>query len=88
MNWFEKYRRFSGAALATLLWLTVIAPCVGAERGVAVPDFTFIQASDVHAPMPQSQATISLIPGVGEVNLAPFEHQGPEAQLRRSRPAI
>jgi hypothetical protein len=59
-------------ALAVLLSLAILAPCAGAEQGAAVPDFTFIQASDVHAPMAQSKATIARIPSLGEIDLAPF----------------
>jgi outer membrane protein assembly factor BamB len=59
-------------SLAAGLLLAVLTPCAGAEKGVAVPDFTFIQVSDVHAPMAQSRETISRIPGLGEIDLAPF----------------
>ena len=58
--------------LVAALLFAFLAPCVGAEPGAAVSDFTFIQASDVHAPMAQSKATISRIPGLGEIDLAPF----------------
>ena len=59
-------------SLAAVLLLAALAPRAGAEQAAAVPDFTFIQASDVHAPMAQSKATISKIPGLGEIDLAPF----------------
>ncbi len=59
-------------ALAALLSLAILAPCAGAEQGAAGPDFTFIQASDVHAPMAQSKTTIARIPSLGEIDLAPF----------------
>ncbi len=61
-----KCRRAEFWALTALLWLVALARCPGAQ------DFTFIQASDVHAPMAQSQATISKIPGLGEIDLVPF----------------
>jgi len=48
------------------------APCGGGEKGTTIPDFTFLHASDVHAPMAHSQATISRISGIGEIDLAPF----------------
>ncbi len=65
-------RETKSLSLAAALLLAILAPCAGAEKGVAVPDFTFIQASDVHAPMAQSKATIAKIPGLGEIDLAPF----------------
>jgi outer membrane protein assembly factor BamB len=55
-----------------VLVLAGLAPVAGAEKGAAVPDFTFIQATDVHAPMPQSRATLSRIPGLGEIDLPLF----------------
>ncbi len=65
-------RGIKSGSLAALLSLAILAPCAGADKGPAVPDFTFIQASDVHAPMAQSKATIARIPGLGEIDLAPF----------------
>ena len=65
-------------SLAVVLLLVVLAPRAGAEKAAAVPDFTFIQASDVHAPMAQSKATIAKIPGLGEIDLAPFGVQVPK----------
>jgi outer membrane protein assembly factor BamB len=59
-------------SLAAALLLAALAPCAEAEKAAAVPDFTFIHASDVHAPMAESKATISKIPGLGEIDLAPF----------------
>jgi len=64
-------RSFIGAALAMVL-LAIVAPCAGAGQRAAVPDFTFIQASDVHAPRPESHATIARIAGLSELDLAPF----------------
>ena len=43
-----------------------------AEQTNTIPDFTFIHASDVHAPRADSKLTISRIPSIGEINLAPF----------------
>jgi outer membrane protein assembly factor BamB len=66
-------RRYTESlSLAAVLLLAILAPCAEAEKGATVPDFTFIQASDVHAPRPDSKATISRIPGLGEIDLAPF----------------
>ena len=78
MHWFEcrmpgrALRRKTEFASLSALLLAMLAPCAAAENGAAVPDFTFIQASDVHAPMAQSKATIARIPGLGEIDLAPF----------------
>ena len=66
------HRTIESLSLAAVLLLAMLAPCAGAEKGAAVPDFTFIQASDVHAPRPDSKTTISRIPGLGEIDLAPF----------------
>jgi hypothetical protein len=65
-------RNIESLSLAAVLLLAILAPCAGAEKGAAIPDFTFIQASDVHAPMAQSKTTIAKIPGLGEIDLAPF----------------
>lgn len=78
MNYFEKPRPFIRAALATLLWVAAVAPGNGAERAVAVPDFTFIQVSDLHTPRPESKATLSRIAGLGAIDLAPFGLQAPK----------
>ena len=59
-------------SLAAILLLASLAPCPAAEKSAAVPEFTFIQATDVHAPMAQSRATISRIPGLGEIDLPLF----------------
>ena len=65
-------RSIESLSLAAALLLAALAPCAGAENGASVPDFTFIQASDVHAPRAESKTTISRIPGLGEIDLAPF----------------
>ena len=65
-------RILESLSLTAVLLLGILAPCAGAEKGASVPDFTFIQASDVHAPRPDSKATIARIPGLGEIDLAPF----------------
>ena len=65
-------RTTESLSLAAALLLAILPPCAGAEKGAAVPDFTFIQASDVHAPRAESKATISRIPGLGEIDLAPY----------------
>jgi len=67
MNWFDKHRYLIGAAFATLLGL-----CVTTRSFGAVGEFTFIHASDVHAPMAQSKTTIARIVGLGAIDLAPF----------------
>jgi outer membrane protein assembly factor BamB len=59
-------------SLVAILLLASLAPCPAAEKSAVVPDFTFIQATDVHAPMAQSRATISRIPGLGEIDLPLF----------------
>ena len=51
-----------------VLCLILIA-CTG---GSAVEDFTFIQATDIHAPMPQSRQVLGLLAGQGEVDLAAY----------------
>jgi outer membrane protein assembly factor BamB len=43
-----------------------------AQEAAKVPDFTFLQASDVHTPMPQSRDTLARVRGLGEINLEPF----------------
>jgi len=60
------------------LLLTMVASCGRAQPSVAVSDFTFIHTSDVHAPRPDSQATIARIHGLGEIDLAPFELKAPK----------
>jgi outer membrane protein assembly factor BamB len=78
MNWFKNrwswgaQRRGTECWALTALLLAIILPCARADKDAPVPDFTFIQASDVHAPRPDSKATISRIPGLGEIDLAPF----------------
>jgi len=82
-------RRAACAARRRLayLWLTalLLAPvpvrCAGPEPGANVPNFTFIQASDVHAPMAQSRATIAKIPDLGEIDLAPFGLKVPKPEF-------
>ena len=65
-------QRIGLLSFAAMVILLSRAPCGGGETGTAIPDFTFLQASDVHAPMVHSQATISRIAGLGEIDLAPF----------------
>ena len=65
-------RTTESLSLAAALLLAVLTPCAGAEKGAAIPDFTFIQTSDIHAPMAQSQKTIAKIPELGEIDLVPF----------------
>jgi outer membrane protein assembly factor BamB len=62
----------AGWIVEVLLILSAVAPCLWAGGSGEASDFTFIQASDVHAPMPQSQTTIARITGLGEINLEPF----------------
>ena len=52
-------------ALTALAALTLIAPGAAAESAAAVPDFTFLQASDVHAPRQDSELNISRLSGLG-----------------------
>ena len=65
-------RNIDSLSLSAALLLATLAPWAGAEQAAAVPDFTFIQASDVHAPRQDSKATISKILGLEEIDLAPF----------------
>jgi outer membrane protein assembly factor BamB len=59
--------------LALCLSFLLASACVAAgEKAPTIPDFTFIQASDVHTPMPQSKATLAKLAGLGEIDLAPF----------------
>ena len=58
-------------SFAPLLALLAV-PCIAGQKGPTIPDFTFIQASDVHAPMPQSKTTLARLAGLGEIDLAPF----------------
>jgi outer membrane protein assembly factor BamB len=58
--------------LAVLAAISAALSCRAADKGAAIPDFTFIQASDVHTPMAQSQATLKRLVGLGEIDLAPF----------------
>lgn len=41
-------------------------------RAAQIPDFTFVHATDVHAPRPQSQATIAAIRDLGEMPLVQY----------------
>lgn len=52
--------------------LLLTAGCGKGQKPVPVSDFTFVQASDVHAPMAQSRTTIARIIGLGAMDLAPF----------------
>ncbi len=49
-----------------------MALCAADDKPAAIPDFTFIHASDVHTPMPESKATLARIPTLGEIDLAPY----------------
>jgi len=60
---------FSAAAL---LLSSLALSAQSGSGAAAVSDFTFIQASDVHAPITQSKSTIAKIHGLGAINLAPF----------------
>ena len=62
-------------------WLLTLVAAIGLlspaaraadEKAPAIPDFTFIQASDIHTPMAQSKATLSRVAGLGEIDLAPY----------------
>ena len=58
--------------VAALVCVFLLAPSLRAQNTATVPDFTFIQASDVHTPMPQSKETFARVRGLGEINLEPF----------------
>lgn len=64
-------RNCRSLSLALLLALLSLPACAGAASA-PVPDFTFIQASDVHTPMPESRSTIARVRDLGELDLAPF----------------
>ena len=79
MTWRENSRpgcierpRMKICALTALAALALIAPGTAAEGGAAVPDFTFLQASDVHAPRQDSKLNISRMSGLGEIDLTLF----------------
>jgi outer membrane protein assembly factor BamB len=59
-------------SFAGMVILLCQPPCGADDKRPAIPDFTFIQASDVHAPMPQSKASLSRVAGLGEIDFAPF----------------
>ena len=82
MKWFEKHRRFPGAALTAWLSLAVLALGGGALQGAPVADFTFIQVSDVHAPRAESQATIARIAGLGRLISRPSASRCPSRASR------
>jgi len=60
------------AAVGTAVCLAMLLGAAGPLG--AVPDFTFIQVSDIHAPRAESQETIAKIPGLlgQEVNLKAY----------------
>ncbi len=64
-------------SFAAMVVLVSRPPFAAGEPGIATPDFTFLHASDVHAPMVHSQATISRISGIGEIDLVPFGLKAP-----------
>jgi 3',5'-cyclic AMP phosphodiesterase CpdA len=53
--------------------ILIIALLALACTAYAVPDFTFVHVTDVHAPSIQSKATISELLSLGEVNLEPYK---------------
>ena len=58
-----------------LLLRSIVVLClilIASVGGSAVEDFTFIQATDIHTPMPQSRQVLGLLAGQGEVDLAAY----------------
>ena len=60
------------AAAILLLSLMFSHATAAQPQSAAIGDFTFIHASDVHAPMAQSRETIAKIKALGEIDLAPY----------------
>ena len=60
------------AGLISLFLLATLS-----TAAMAVPDFTFIHASDVHSPRDDSAATIAAFSALGEVNLEPYNIKAP-----------
>ncbi len=67
-------RAYSHLALLLLLPISIAA----ADKTASIPDFTFIHASDVHTPMAQSKATLSVIPSLGEIDMEPYGLKAPK----------
>ena len=63
-------------SLALPLLLLVAAAC-----SAGIPDFTFIQASDVHAPHTKSREVISRIASLGEIDLAAYGIKSPKPEF-------
>ncbi len=62
-----------------VLLVSIAALCAGSLPAApdGVEDFTFIHATDIHAPMPQSRQVLGLLAGQGEVDLAAFGMKAP-----------
>lgn len=58
--------------LVLLVSTTVLLAAGAQPRASAIEDFTFIQATDIHTPMPQSRDVLGLLAGKGEVDLAAY----------------
>ena len=57
--------------LVRFKWLVILCLLMSPALG-QVPDFTFIHASDVHAPSYRSEKVIAQIPTLGEIDLTPY----------------
>lgn len=58
---------------AFIVFLSLLLAALGlAPRCAAVPDFSFIQVSDLHFPHSGSEATLADLAGIGEVYLRPY----------------
>ncbi len=64
-----------GAALYLFVWFAPLAQC---QNNLDIPDFTFLQASDIHTPMVQSSATLAQIQNIGEISLDLFNITAPK----------
>lgn len=62
-----------------LLAVGIVLLTLGSVPAAAkTPDFTFVHASDVHAPMAQSKEVISSIKALGEIDLAIYRTSAPK----------
>ena len=59
--------------------LCVALACAG--HAAAIPDFTFIQASDVHTPNTKSREVVSRIASLGEIDLAAYGIKAPKPEF-------
>jgi len=75
LNLFSFVGRFPGFLVAAALLAVQGLPSAQAAQ---IPDFTFIQISDIHAPMAQSRETLALLQGLGEVDVPAYGMKAPK----------